>query len=390
MKIAYVDGFSGVSGDMFLGALVDLGFDFAELARLPAVLGLAGVTVTEERVRRGPFAALKVDVRVDEAGQPHRHLKHVRAILDGAALPEAVRARALGVFERLADAEAAVHGSTREQVHFHEVGAADALVDIVGACLGMERLGIGATYASALALGSGTVTSAHGVLPVPAPATARLLVGVQVDPAPLEGERTTPTGAALVTTFVGAWGPPPPYRLLGQGVGAGGRDPKDRPNVLRILLGETAGAPDTRPLAVLESTLDDATPQLLAHVVARLIAAGARDAFTTPAAMKKGRAGATLTVLCDPERVDALARAMFLETPTIGLRVRYEERRELPREEARVTLPEGQVVLKVVTLPDGTRRARPEYDSLAALAKGSGANLDDLSRRALAAFEARG
>jgi uncharacterized protein (TIGR00299 family) protein len=299
----------------------------------------------------------------------------------------------VAVFERLADAEAAVHGSTREQVHFHEVGAADALVDIVGACLGVERLGVAAVFASPLAVGTGTVQSAHGVLPVPAPATAQLLVGAPIDPAPLLGERTTPTGAALVTTLVarlpGGFGPPPPYRLLAQGVGAGGRDPADRPNVLRIFMGETAGAPDTRPLAVLETTLDDATPQLLAHVTARLLELGARDAFTTPAHMKKGRAGATLTVLCDPAQVDALARAMFLETPTIGLRVRIEERRELPREEARVRLPEGEVRLKVVTLPDGTKRARPEYEDLVALARQGGANLEDLARRALAAYESR-
>lgn len=390
MKILVVDGFSGVSGDMFLGGLVDLGFGFDELARLPATLGLAGVVVREETVRRGPFAARKVDVQVDEKDQPHRHLKHVKEIVERAALPDTVRARAVAVFERLADAEAAVHGSTREKVHFHEVGAADALVDIVGTCLGIERLGVEDVYATPLALGSGTVTSAHGVLPVPAPATARLLVGATVDPTPLTGERTTPTGAALVTTFVRSWGVPPPYRLLAQGVGAGGRDPADRPNVLRLTLGDTAGAPEVRVLSVIETTLDDATPQLLAHVTAQLIAAGARDAFTTPASMKKGRAGATLTVLCDPAQVDALARIVFLETPSIGLRIRHEERRELPRAQATVVLPEGEVVLKVVTLPDGRRRARPEYESLAALARASGANLDDLSRRALAAFEAQG
>jgi hypothetical protein len=349
--------------------------------------------VTRASVRRGPLAAVKIDVEVKEAEQPHRHLRQVKELVERAALPAGVAAHAVAVFERLAEAEAAVHGSTPEKVHFHEVGAADALVDIVGACLGMSRLGVEAVYATPLAVGTGTVTSAHGVLPVPAPATARLLVGARIDPAPLEGERTTPTGAALVTALAtllpGGWGPPPPYRLLGVGMGAGGRDPSDRPNALRVLLGETAGAPDSRTLSVIETTLDDATPQLLAHVVARLLELGARDAFTTPAHMKKGRAGATLTVLCDPAQVDALARVLFLETPTIGLRVRHEERRELPREEARVRLPEGEVRLKVVTLPDGTRRARPEYEDLAALARVGLGSLEDLARRAIAAYESR-
>ncbi len=388
MKLAWIDAFSGVSGDMTLGALVDLGFAFDELAALPAQLGLAGVTIESREVGRGPFRARQVDVRV--AGQqPHRHLRHVREILTGGALPAPVVERALAVFTRLAEAEGRVHGEPPEQVHFHEVGAADAIVDIAGACLGFHRLGVEAIYASPLVVGSGTVTAAHGVLPVPAPATALLLEGAPIDLTPLEGERTTPTGAALVVTLVRGFGAPPPFRLLKQGLGAGGRDPKDRPNVLRILLGETLGAADHRTVAVVETTLDDASPQVIAHVAARLLEAGARDAFVTPVQMKKGRPGVTVTALCDPALVDAIADLLFRETPTIGLRVRHEERRELAREEALVRLPEGEVRLKVVTLPDGTRRARPEYESLAALSRASGASLEALAARALAAFDAQ-
>ena len=386
MKLAYLEPFSGISGDMTLGALVDLGFAATELAALPQALGLDGVTIAIADVTRGPFRAKQVDVRVS-GKQPHRHLKDVRAILERGALPDAVRERATAVFTRLAEAEAAVHGEPVEKVHFHEVGAADAIVDIAGACLGFHRLGIEAIHVAPIVLGSGTVESAHGTLPVPAPATARLLEGVPVDLVPLAGERTTPTGAALAVTLASAFGPPPPFRLLAQGVGAGGRDPSDRPNVLRILLGETEEAVTRRTIAVVETTLDDASPQTVAHVAQRLLELGARDAFVTPVLMKKGRPGVTVTALCDPAKVDDVAALLFRETSSIGLRVRHEERRELAREEARVRLPEGEVRLKVVTLPDGTRRARPEYESLAELARASGANLDALALRALAAWE---
>jgi uncharacterized protein (TIGR00299 family) protein len=389
VKIAYVQPFSGLSGDMTLGALVDLGFGEDELAALPGALGLEGVTIEVRQVRRGVFHARQVVVRCP-AVQPHRHLHHVRAILEGGALPAPVAERALAVFTRLAEAEAHVHGEPVEKVHFHEVGAADAIVDIAGACLGFHRLGVEAIHVGPIVVGSGTVESEHGTLPVPAPATARLLEGVPVDFTPLEGERTTPTGAALAVTLASAFGPPPPFRLLAQGVGAGGRDPGDRANVLRILLGETTGDHATmrRTIAVVETTLDDASPQTVAHVAQRLLELGARDAFVTPVLMKKGRPGVTVTALCDPGQVDEIAGLLFRETPAIGLRVRHEERHELAREEARVLLPEGEVRLKVVTLPDGSLRARPEYESLAELARKSGANLDALAARALAAWDA--
>jgi len=387
MKLAYLDAFSGISGDMTLGALVDLGFSFDELAALPAQLKLEGVTLTVKDVHRGPFRAKKVDVLVS-GKQPHRHLHHVRAILEQGDLPAPVLERALAVFTRLAEAEAHVHGEPVEKVHFHEVGAADAIVDIAGACLGFHRLGVDEVRASAIVVGSGTVESAHGTLPVPAPATAKLLEGAPVDLVALQGERTTPTGAALAVTLARAFGPPPPFRLLAQGIGAGGREPKDRPNVLRILLGETEGTVHRRTIAIVETTLDDASPQNVAHVAQRLLELGARDAFVTPVLMKKGRPGVTVTCLTDPDRVDAVAEVLFRETSAIGLRVRHEERRELPREEARVRLAEGEVRLKVVTLPDGTRRARPEYESLAELSRTSGESLDALFARALAAWDA--
>jgi hypothetical protein len=387
MRLAHFDCASGVSGDMMLGALVDAGFDPAELVALPARLGLEGVTVTVGEAKRGAFRARRALVAAPGA-QPHRHLKDVRALLERADLPAAARAGAIAVFERLAAAEAEVHGSTPEQVHFHEVGAADALVDIAGACLGRERLGLEAVYAPGIAVGSGTVCTEHGVLPVPAPATALLLRGATIDAAPLAGERATPTGAALLATWVRDWGAPPPYRLVAQGVGAGGRDPDDRPNVLRVFIGESAGPATRREVAVLETALDDAAPEVTAHAAALLLEQGARDVFVTPIGMKKGRPGVLVTVLCDPADVDRMSALLFRETPTIGLRVRREERRELARESAVVRVGGAEVALKVVVLPDGTRRAKPEYESLAALARATGRPLDALAAEALAAFAA--
>ncbi len=389
MKLAWFDAGSGASGDMMLAALVDAGASFDALAGLPARLGLDGVTLERSEVRRGAFRACRIDVRVAAGKQPHRHLEHVREILDRAALPPLALARAQAAFTRLGEAEAQVHGTSIEKVHFHEVGAADALVDIAGSCLALTELGVTQVYATALAVGSGTVRAEHGVLPVPAPATARLLAlaHAPIDLSPLEGERLTPTGAALLTTWVEDWSAPPPFRVLVQGVGAGGRDPADRANVLRVILGETATPPTRRDVIVLETALDDASPQVLAHVAARLLEEGARDTFTTPIGMKKGRPGVLLTVLCDPADADRLAAFLFAQTPTIGLRRTRAERLELARESAVVHLPEGDVVLKVVTLPDGSRRARPEYESLAALARDSGRPLDALAAEALRAFD---
>jgi uncharacterized protein (TIGR00299 family) protein len=238
MKIAYLDCFSGVSGDMLLSALVDSGWSTAELLSMPERLGLDDVRIETSRVRRGVLAALHVRVHVESA-QPERHLRDVRTILENADLPEAVTARAIRVFERLAEAEAEVHGSTPEEVHFHEVGAADALVDIAGVCLGFSSLDVEAIYSSALPLGRGRVRSQHGIIPIPAPATARLLRGVPVEMPDIEAELVTPTGAALLVTLVERWGYCPPFTVGDQGLGSGSRDLPEQPNVLRIFLGET-------------------------------------------------------------------------------------------------------------------------------------------------------
>lgn len=388
MKIAFFDCFSGISGDMTLAALVSAGWPAAELVALPRRLGLEGVTIEVGRARRGPFEAVRVDVRV-EGRQPHRHLKHLKAILEQADLSEPVRARALAVFERLAAAEAEVHGETIEKVHFHEVGAADALVDVVGAIEGLSRLGVGKVYSTALRLGRGSVRSEHGIIPVPAPATALLLRGVPVEFPEVDAELVTPTGAALLATLVEEWTPPPPFTLLAVGTGAGARELPDQPNVLRVFLGEARDAAlPRRRVAVLETALDDENPQILAAVAARVLEHGARDVMTIPATMKKGRLGTWLIAIADPEHLEALARLILEETGTLGVRVRMEERIELERRMLEVETPFGAVALKLARLPDGSERAVPEFDSVHAAAERCGRPLREVQEAALSAWRA--
>lgn len=389
MRIAYFDCFSGISGDMTLGALVSAGWPAAEVEAMPRRLGLEGVTVTVGPAKRGPFAATKVDVRV-EGKQPHRHLHHMTAIIERADVPAAAREKALTVFRKLAEAEAEVHGSTVEKVHFHEVGAADALVDIVGSATGMEALGIRRVFASAPRLGRGSVDSAHGRIPVPAPAATVLLRGAPVVLGGIEAELTTPTGAALLATYVESWGPPPEFRLEKIGTGAGSRDFAEQANVLRVLVGEAVepgGALRRRRVAVLETALDDDNPQFVAALVPRLLGAGALDAMVVPSVMKKGRPGLWLVVVAEDEKADAIARLLLAETSTLGVRLRHDERYELERRMAEVETPYGAVAVKVATLPDGGARAVPEFESVRAAAERVGRPLREVAEAAVSAWK---
>ena len=390
MKLAYFDCVSGVSGDMTLGALVSAGWPEAELQRIPAALGLEGVSVEISRVNRGPFAATRVEVRAPER-QPHRHLRHIEAILDAADLAAGVRDRARAVFQRLAQAEAEVHGSTPEKVHFHEVGAVDALVDIVGACAGLAALGVDRVRASELPLGGGTVMCEHGRIPVPAPATALLLRGARVRMGPVEAELVTPTGAALLATLVDDWlAPVPGMRLERVGTGAGAREFADHPNVLRLLVGEEASsAGATRTVAVLETALDDENPQYLADLVPRLLEAGALDAMLVPAFMKKGRPGHWLVVVAEPAASGQLAGLILASTSTLGVRIREERRIELARTFERVATEFGEVTVKVATLADGSRRAHAEYESVRTVAQACGSPPREVAGAAEAAWRAR-
>jgi uncharacterized protein (TIGR00299 family) protein len=389
MRIAYFDCFSGASGDMCLAALLGAGAPREQLLSLPARLGLSGVGIRIGEARRGPFTAQRVEVVVT-GGQPHRHLSHLEKMIGAAELAPAVRERALAVFRRLAQAEAEVHGSTVEKVHFHEVGAADALVDVVGTVELLEALGVGEVFASPLPLGRGSVRSEHGVIPVPAPATALLLRGAPVEMPDIEAELVTPTGAALLVTLVRRWSAPPAFTLERVGLGAGGRDLKERPNVLRVLLGEVGeGAPTRRRVAVLETALDDENPQYVAELLSRLLERGALDAMAAPALMKKGRPGHWLVALAEPERAGELAALIMAETTTLGVRCRVEERFELERRLVEVETPFGKVGLKVVTLPGGGERAAPEFEDVRAAARRSGRPLREVAEAAVAAWRGK-
>jgi pyridinium-3,5-bisthiocarboxylic acid mononucleotide nickel chelatase len=395
MRIAWFDCFSGISGDMTLGALVSAGWPAGELQALPGRLGLEGVRVEVKDVRRGPLAALQVEVVIEAAQQPHRHLRHVEEVLARAALPVVVRERALAVFRRLAAAEAEVHGTSVEQVHFHEVGAADALVDVAGALLGLDRLGIERVHASPPRLGRGSVRSEHGLIPVPAPATALLLRGAPVEIGEVESELTTPTGAALLATLVEDWGPPPAFRLERVGTGAGSRELAGQPNVLRVLVGEAqeaaiGGSLRHRRVAVLETALDDENPQFVGALLPRLLAAGALDAMVVPSVMKKGRPGMWLVVIAEPGSADALARLLLSETTSLGVRVRLDERVELERRVEPVETPFGRILLKVACLPGGGERAVPEFESVNEAAGRAGRPLREVAEAALAAWRERG
>lgn len=387
-RIAYFDCFSGVSGDMTLAALVSAGWPAESLLGLPARLRLADVRIEVADARRGPFAAKQVTVHAP-AKQPHRHLHHIEAILAAADLPVSVAETARRVFARLAAAEAHVHGTTVQKVHFHEVGAVDAIVDIAGAALGLAELGVERVYASTLPLGGGTVMSEHGRIPVPAPATAQLLQGVPVRHGPVEAELVTPTGAALLAEMVTGWDGPPPYRMQATGIGAGARDFPDHANVLRLLLGEAESlSPGRRNVGVLETAIDDESPQRLADLVARLLDAGALDAMLTPALMKKGRPGQWLVVVAEPADAERLAGIVLQHSPTLGVRLRTDSRLELPRRIETVRTPWGEVEVKVATLPDGSERPCPEFESVRALAANSGKPLREISEVAVAAWRA--
>lgn len=391
MKHAHFDCVSGVAGDMTLAALISAGWPESELQALPARLGLSGVTIVVSRVQRGPFAAVHVDVQTTET-QPHRHLHHIEAILDAAELPAGVRDRAKAVFLKLAEAEAEVHGSTVKKVHFHEVGAVDAIIDIAGSILGLDALGVARVSASVLPLGRGSVDSQHGRIPVPAPATALLLRGVPVVGGPVEGELVTPTGAALLAVLATSWGDPPPLRLDQVGTGAGTRQFPAHPNILRLLIGESMEQPliGERTVSVLETALDDANPQHVAATMQALLAAGALDAMVAPVTMKKGRAGLWLVVVAEPADAARLAERIMRELPTLGVRVRDDRRFELPRRSVEVETRFGRVRLKVATLAEGVERAVPEFDSVQEVAALAGVTLAEVSAAAIAAHRAEG
>jgi hypothetical protein len=404
-RIAYLDCSSGASGDMLLGALVDLGLSLDALRGELSKLGLKGYRIDAHKVHRSGLHATKVDV-VTEAqhghgqdhphehghehphGQPHRGLREILDLVDKSGLEPAVKDRSARLFRRLAEAEAAVHGASPEDVHFHEVGAVDSIVDIVGGVLGLTWLHADRVVASPLNVGTGTVSMSHGVFSVPPPATALLVQGVPIYGAG-EGELLTPTGALLVTGHATAYGPLPPLRSEGVGHGAGSRDTPGRPNVLRLIVGEEVGVSPSQKIVVLEAEMDDLSPQLCGPLLEKLFAAGALDVYYTAIQMKKGRPGILVTALVEPGRREAAEEVLFAEATTLGVRRQEWERTVLDREVVSVETPYGPVGVKVGRRGGRVYNAQPEFDDCQRAAADRGVAVKEVWAAAVAAYRTR-
>ena len=383
-RLAYLDCVGGLAGDMLLAALLHAGGEEATVRAVPTALGLA-VELDVTRVERHGIGALYVEVRSEDEGH-HRSWRAIRDLLGRAALDEAVRARSLAVFARLAEAEAAIHGVEPDDVHFHELGAVDTLVDVCGAVALLAELGVEEIRCSPLPAARGFVRAAHGVLPLPAPATLELLKGAPIVGVEGGGELVTPTGAALAATLASAFGPPPDMTLERIGYGAGTRDTAERPNVLRVLVGERveAGGPSGE-VSLLETNLDDLLPELVPDAVERCFAAGALDVWTVPAQMKKGRPGIVLSALARPREEHAVAQAILEETSALGVRVGRLRRYELERGERSVTVDGEEVRVKLGWLDGRLVNVSPEHDDCAAAARRLGRPVKSVWAAALAA-----
>ena len=380
-RIAYLDCFSGISGDMLLGALLDAGVDAGALRAELAKLNAAGWSLRAEGVLRSGIAAIKAHVDLDESEQPHRRLPDVLALLDASSLHEQDRRRAADVFRLLATAEARVHGIAAEQVDFHEVGALDAIIDVTGAVIGLRLLGVERLYCSPLPAGGGMARSAHGALPVPAPATLELMAMAHAPLAASTGDRpmemVTPTGAAIVTALAAF--ERPPMHVAAVGHGAGGRDPEGWPNVLRLWLGD-AIEPARPAMLLLETNIDDMNPEIYGYVQEKLFAAGAADVWFQPIQMKKNRPGVLLAALCAAEREHDVTSVLLRETSTLGVRVSTVARHEAQRETFEFESSLGPAAVKVKRLPGEPPRVAPEYEACRSIAESRGMPLAEVYR----------
>jgi pyridinium-3,5-bisthiocarboxylic acid mononucleotide nickel chelatase len=389
MKLAYFDCFSGISGDMTLGALVDAGCDVDQLRSGLRGLKVSGWELSTEKVWKNGMAATYIRVKTEDQ-QKHRSLSTILEIFRQAELPGPVRDQASAIFQKLGEAEARVHDVPVEKIHFHEVGAVDAIVDIVGACIGFAALGIEKFACSPLNVGGGTAKVAHGVLPVPAPATARLLQGKPTYSNGVQRELVTPTGAAIVATLCEAFGPQPAMSVGAIGYGAGTADLEGQPNVLRIMVGEAAEkvVPGfDEEVAVVEANLDDMNPQIYGYFLEKALGAGALDVYTTPVQMKKNRPGTLLTVLCKPGDANTLMSLIFAETTTFGVRTYRAQRRTLPREHVSVKTSFGDVRIKLSRVNGRILHVAPEYDDCRKLAEEKNVPLQNVIREALRKYE---
>jgi hypothetical protein len=378
MKIAYLDCFSGISGDMFIGALIDAGLPLEELRKVLQSLPLEGYSLEVTREERNLLFGTRFKVKVTRDPQPHRRFSDIRDLIRAGNLSPSVRDKSIAIFESIAVEEGKIHGCSAEEVHFHEVGAIDSIVDIVGSVLGMEYLGIGTACASSLPLGSGFVETAHGRIPLPAPATVALLRGIPVHDSGLKEELVTPTGAALVKGLVHSFGPLPPMVIEKVGYGVGSRNLADRPNLLRILIGQEQGGAHEETVVILEANLDDTNPEWLGFLMERLFEAGALDVVFSPGYMKKNRPAVLVHVMGKPHQKDQLMDLLFSESTTLGVRFHFTQRRILERFSVEMDSPWGRIKVKKVFRPDGSFHLLPEFEECRRIAKEKGLPMKDV------------
>jgi len=371
MRIAYFDCFSGVSGDMILGAMIDAGLDVKVLQNGLSKLKLPGCKIEAHRVQRGGLSAVKVDILNRKNLPPFSTFPQIERHIRQSALPNPVQKKALAVFDRMAKAEAAVHGRRRHQTHLHEVGDVDTLIDVTGSVIGLFLLGIDQVIASPIHVGAGEVSTRAGIFPVPTPATARLLKGAPIYATGLRGELTTPTGAAIITTLASSFAPLPPMTVEKIGYGAGGAE-RTTPNLLRLFIGAQASSFSEDEIVQIETNIDDMNPQLYEHVIETLFQAGALDVFLTPIIMKRSRPAILLTILSPTSTQETLLQTLFTETTTLGARILKVGRKKLEREIRKKKTPHGSIRVKTASQNGRVVRKRPEFEDVRRLARKSG------------------
>lgn len=390
MKIAYFDCFAGISGDMSLGALIGAGADLDRLRASLELLGVHGYRLEVDTKITGHIAATNVHVHLDDHHHHHhRHLGDILATIDGSGLSNYIKETSANIFKRLAQAEAKVHGSTPEEVHFHEVGAVDAIVDIVGAAICLEMIGCPKVVASPMPTFHGYAIGSHGTFPLPAPATAEILRGVPWRKLDIEGELVTPTGAAIITTIASSFGPIPPMTVQAIGYGSGKSD-FGIANVLRVMVGEESGVvPSPERVTVIETNIDDLNPQFYESAMERLFAAGALDVFMSPIQMKKNRPATLLSVICDPAMADSLTKIVLAETSTLGVRVSQWDRICLDRRWEEATTEFGPIRIKIGESNGHVIKASPEYEDCKRAASESGAPIRKVYESAIGAYKSQ-
>ncbi|MBN2528246.1 MAG: nickel pincer cofactor biosynthesis protein LarC [Deltaproteobacteria bacterium] len=386
-RILYLDCFSGLSGDMIVSALLDVGVPFSVIESAAAALPVTGYKIRHEKEMRNALSVSRFFVDVDEHKQPHRHFSHIRDMIAESPLLPEVKEKSIAIFRVLAEAEAKVHGTTIDKVHFHEVGAVDSIIDIVGAAAGIEYLKADVACRP-VPVGTGFVNTQHGILPLPAPATLNILTGIPVEGTDITSELTTPTGAAIVKALASDFGPIPPMRPEITGFGAGSRNLPERPGVLRAVLGQKTG--QTAPsCTVLEANIDDMTGEMAAFAMQRLFASGALDVWVESIQMKKGRPALKISVLCRTPEKEALGEVLMTETTTIGLRYYEVGRMELARRMDTVTTPLGNVRMKISETKSGLKTVSPEFEDCRRIAEEKQVPLKDVMASAVAAWHRR-